>query len=279
MINDTQVLNNGYPMPKVGLGVYKMEDDEMETAVQTALETGYRAFDTAYFYGNEQALGKALNNSDIAREDVFITSKLWNDYQGYDNTLEYFNKSLENLGLDYLDLYLIHWPCEKDGLYIESYKALEKLYNEGKIKAIGVCNFNPHHLETLMKETTIVPQINQIEVHPYFNQQDVQDYCDKHDITVTAWMPLMRNRGLLDDSVITKLAEQYDKTPAQIVLRWHLAHDRFIIPKSKTPSRIRENYDIFDFNLELTEIAEIDSLNRNARQGKDPDDVAIGDLK
>lgn len=279
MINDTQVLNNGYPMPKVGLGVYKMEDDEMETAVQIALEAGYRAFDTAYFYGNEQALGKALNNSDIAREDVFITSKLWNDYQGYDNTLEYFNKSLENLGLDYLDLYLIHWPCEKDGLYIESYKALEKLYNEGKIKAIGVCNFNPHHLETLMKETTIVPQINQIEVHPYFNQQDVQDYCDKHDITVTAWMPLMRNRGLLDDSVITKLAEQYDKTPAQIVLRWHLAHDRIIIPKSKTPSRIRENYDIFDFNLELTEIAEIDSLNRNARQGKDPDDVAIGDLK
>ena len=163
--------------------------------------------------------------------------------------------------------------------YIESYKALEKLYNEGKIKAIGVCNFKPHHLETLMKETTIVPQINQIEVHPYFNQQDVQDYCDKHDITVTAWMPLMRNRGLLDDPVITKLAEQYDKTPAQIVLRWHLAHDRIIIPKSKTPSRIRENYDIFDFNLELTEIAEIDSLNRNARQGKDPDDVAIGDLK
>lgn len=135
--------------------------------------------------------------------------------------------------MDYLDLYLIHWPCEKDGLYIESYKALEKLYNEGKIKAIGVCNFKPHHLETLMKETTIVPQINQIEVHPYFNQQDVQDYCDKHDITVTAWMPLMRNRGLLDDPVITKLAEQYDKTPAQIVLRWHLAHDRIIIPKSK----------------------------------------------
>lgn len=279
MVNDTQILNNGYPMPKIGLGVYKVSDEEMETAIQSAIDDGYRAFDTAYFYKNEEALGKALKNSGVPREDLFITTKLWNDHQEYDRTLEYFNRSLDNLGLDYIDLYLIHWPCENDQLYIETYKALEKLYEEGKVKAIGVCNFKVHHLETLMRETTIVPQVNQIEVHPYFNQQDVQDYCDKHDIVVTAWMPLMRNRGLLEDPTITKLAKQYDKTPAQIVLRWHIAHNRIVIPKSKTPSRIRENHNIFDFNLELTEIAEIDSLNRNARQGKDPDDVSIGDLK
>lgn len=279
MVNDTQILNNGYPMPKIGLGVYKVSDEEMETAIQAAIDDGYRAFDTAYFYKNEEALGKALKNSGVPREDLFITTKLWNDHQGYDRTLEYFNRSLDNLGLDYIDLYLIHWPCENDQLYIETYKALEKLYEEGKVKAIGVCNFKVHHLETLMRETNIVPQVNQIEVHPYFNQQDVQDYCDKYDIVVTAWMPLMRNRGLLEDPTITKLAKQYDKTPAQIVLRWHIAHNRIVIPKSKTPSRIRENHNIFDFNLELTEIAEIDSLNRNARQGKDPDDVSIGDLK
>ncbi|MCI2952400.1 aldo/keto reductase [Staphylococcus capitis] len=279
MVNDTQVLNNGYPMPSIGLGVYKITDEDMENVVNTAIETGYRSFDTAYFYGNEVALGKALQNSGVDREDLFITSKLWNDYQGYDNTIEYFNQSLENLGLDYIDLFLIHWPCEKDGLYIESYKALEKLYDEGKVKAIGVCNFKQHHLEKLMEETEVVPQVNQIELHPYFNQEDVQEFCDNHDIKVTAWMPLMRNRGLLDDSTIVDIAKRYDKTPAQVVLRWHLAHNRLIIPKSKTPERIKENFNILDFNLELTDVAEIDSLNKGARQGKDPDEVSIGGLK
>ena len=279
MTNDVQILNNGYPMPAVGLGVYKIADEQMEEVVRTALDAGYRSFDTAYFYGNEKALGSALKQSNIERDELFITSKLWNDYQGYDQTIEYFNKSLDNLGLDYLDLFLIHWPCENDQLYIESYKALEHLYEEGKIKAIGVCNFKIQHLEKLMRETKITPQVNQIELHPYFNQQDVQDFCDEHDIKVTAWMPLMRNKGLLDDSVITDIAHRYDKTPAQIVLRWHLAHNRIIIPKSQTPQRIKENFDIFDFNLELTDVAEIDSLNKNARQGKDPDDVSIGDLK
>lgn len=278
-INDTQYLNNGYPMPSIGLGVYKITDDEMNEVVNSAIEAGYRAFDTAYFYGNEQALGRALRQTDVDREDLFITSKLWNDYQGYDSTIQYFNKSLENLGLDYLDLFLIHWPCEDNGLFIESYKVLETLYHEGKVKAIGVCNFKQHHLEKLMQETDITPQINQIELHPYFNQHELQQYCDDHDIKVTAWMPLMRNRGLLDDPVILDMAKRYKKTPAQIVLRWHLAHNRMIIPKSKTPSRIKENYDILDFNLELTDVAQIDSLNQNARQGKDPDEVAIGDLK
>ncbi|MBE5662144.1 aldo/keto reductase [Staphylococcus sp. SS21] len=279
MENDVQILNNGYPMPSVGLGVYKITDEDMTKVVNAAIEAGYRAFDTAYFYGNEASLGSALKDSGVSREDLFLTTKLWNDYQGYDKTFEFFNKSIENLQTDYLDLFLIHWPCEEDGLFVETYKAMEELYEQGKIKAIGVCNFKQHHLETLMSETHIVPMVNQIEVHPYFNQQDVQDFCDRHDIKVTAWMPLMRNKGLLDDPVINKLAEKYEKSPAQIVLRWHLAHNRIIIPKSQTPKRIRENIDLFDFNLELTEVAEIDALNKNARQGKDPDDVKIGDLK
>lgn len=169
--------------------------------------------------------------------------------------------------------------CEADGLFLETYKAMEELYEQGKVKAIGVCNFNVHHLEKLMAQSSIKPMVNQIEVHPYFNQQELQEFCDRHDIKVTAWMPLMRNRGLLDDPVIVKIAEKYHKTPAQVVLRWHLAHNRIIIPKSQTPKRIQENIDILDFNLELTEVAEIDALNRNARQGKNPDDVKIGDLK
>lgn len=266
-------------MPEIGLGVYKITDSEMETAIESALEVGYRAFDTAYLYDNEVALGRVLKQSEIARDSLFITSKLWNDYQGFESTLEQFNQSLERLGTDYLDLYLIHWPCAEDDLFIESYKALEQLYEEGKVRAIGVCNFTKEHLEKLMDATDIVPAVNQVEVHPYFNQQQLQDFCDDNDIAVTAWMPLMRNRGLLDDPVIVEIAKRYNKTPAQVVLRWHLAHNRLIIPKSKTPERIEENFNIFDFNLEVTDIAEIDALNRNDRQGHDPDSVKIGTLR
>lgn len=279
MENDVYYLNNGYPMPKIGLGVYKITDNEMATAIESALEVGYRAFDTAYLYDNEVALGRVLKQSEIARDSLFITSKLWNDYQGFESTLEQFNQTLERLGTDYLDLYLIHWPCAEDDLFIESYKALEQLYEEGKVRAIGVCNFTKEHLEKLMDATDIVPAVNQVEVHPYFNQQQLQDFCDDNDIAVTAWMPLMRNRGLLDDPVIVEIAKRYNKTPAQVVLRWHLAHNRLIIPKSKTPERIEENFNIFDFNLEVTDIAEIDALNRNDRQGHDPDSVKIGTLR
>ena len=279
MENDVYYLNNGYPMPKIGLGVYKITDNEMATAIESALEVGYRAFDTAYLYDNEVALGRVLKQSEIARDSLFITSKLWNDYQGFESTLKQFNQSLERLGTDYLDLYLIHWPCAEDDLFIESYKALEQLYEEGKVRAIGVCNFTKEHLEKLMDATDIVPAVNQVEVHPYFNQQQLQDFCDDNDIAVTAWMPLMRNRGLLDDPVIVEIAKRYNKTPAQVVLRWHLAHNRLIIPKSKTPERIEENFNIFDFNLEATDIAEIDALNRNDRQGHDPDSVKIGTLR
>ena len=276
--------NNGNSMPQLGLGVFRVEnDDTAKNAVKHAIINGYRSIDAALVYANEEMVGQGIQEgiaaAGIQREDLFITSKLWNDYQGYDRTIEFFTKSIENLGTDYLDLFLIHWPCEADGLFIESYKAMEKLYEEGRIRAIGVCNFNQHHLEKLMEATEVVPAVNQIEVHPNFNQQALQEYCDSHDIAVTAWMPLMRNRGLLEYDVITKLAERYNKTPAQIVLRWHLAHNRLVIPKSKTPERIKENYDIFDFSLELTDIAEIDSLNKDERQGNDPDKVRIGTLK
>lgn len=272
-------LNNGVKIPRIGLGVYKIDADHMKTAVKAAEKVGYRAFDTAYFYKNEKELGEALKKGKVSREKLFITTKLWNDYQGYDSTKEYFEKSLKNLGTDYLDMFLIHWPCEEDDLYIETYKAMEELYKEGRIRAIGVCNFEQHHLEKLMEHTEIVPAVNQIECHPYLNQQPLQDFCDQHDITVTAWMPLMRGRGLFEDPVIVKLAKKYEKTPAQIILNWHLMHNRVVIPKSQTPSRIDENFDALKFELRKKDVKKIDALNKNARQGKHPDDVKIGTLK
>ncbi|WP_278926528.1 aldo/keto reductase [Staphylococcus auricularis] len=279
MATETYTLNNGYEMPKVGLGVYKITDEQMPTAVDSAIKAGYRAFDTAYLYKNEVSLGQAIKESDIDRESLFITSKLWNSHQGYESAKEHFYQSLEDLGLDYLDLYLIHWPCEADDLFIESYKALEELYKEGKVKAIGVANFKPHHLDKLMAETEIVPAVNQIEVHPFFNQAETQAYCDEHDIIVTAWMPLMRDGGLLNQDTIVNIAKKYNKTPAQVVLRWYLAHNRVVIPKSKSPEHINQNFDIFDFELTEDEVNDIDALNKDDRQGYDPDDVDMNTLK
>ncbi|MCG3401837.1 aldo/keto reductase [Staphylococcus massiliensis] len=279
-MNDSiHILNNGKHIPKVGLGVYKITEEDMYDSIKSALEAGYRLFDTAFMYDNEKELGQALKDLGVQRDEVFITTKIWNDYQGYDSTLTYFNKSLDNLGMDYVDLILVHWPCEKNGKYIETYKALEHLCGEGKAKSIGVANFKPHHIDKLIEQTEIIPQVNQIECHPYFNQQETQDYCDQNDIAVQAWMPIMRNRGLLDDEVIVELAEKYGKTPAQVVLRWHIEHGRLVIPKSKTKERIEENINIFNFSLEEADIERIDNLNKDIRQGKDPDKISIGDLK
>ncbi|WP_105993518.1 aldo/keto reductase [Staphylococcus simulans] len=272
-------LNNKIKIPRLGLGVYKIDEEHMKPAVKAAEKAGYRAFDTAYFYHNEKELGAALKSGKVPREKLFITTKLWNDYQGYDSTKEYFEKSLKNLGTDYLDMFLIHWPCEEDGLFIETYKVMEELYKEGRVKAIGVCNFQQHHLEKLMENTEIVPAVNQVEFHPYLNQQDLQDFCDKHDIKVTAWMPLMRGRGLFEDPVIAKLAKKYEKTPAQIILNWHLMHNRIVIPKSQTPSRIAENFESLSFELRKKDVKKIDALNKDLRQGKHPDEVRIGTLK
>lgn len=272
-------LNNNVDIPELGLGVYKINEEDVERVVNTAIEAGYRAIDTAWFYKNEKALGHALNKIDIDREELFITTKLWNDFQGYDETIKAFNDSLESLQLKYIDMYLIHWPCPEDNLFVETYQALEKLYKEGKIKAIGVCNFKEHHLEKLLAETEVVPAVNQVEFHPKFNQKELQTYCESKGIKVMAWSPLMRGGEWLDNPVLKNIAEKYNKTVAQVIIKWHIQQDRLVIPKSQNDNRIRENFDVFNFELSDEDITEIDNLHTNERQFRDPDDVKIGDMK
>ncbi|WP_420496606.1 aldo/keto reductase [Macrococcus psychrotolerans] len=278
MMNHIQ-LNNGVTMPQIGLGVYKISDEEMSEVVNAALDTGYRAFDTAHFYFNEASLGKALNESNIPREELFITTKLWNDHQGYESTKKAFNDSLQKLDMDYVDLYLIHWPCPEDELFVESYKAMEELYHEGKIKALGVANFKEHHLNKLLQETTVVPAVNQIEYHPIFNQDTLQQYCKDKGIAVTAWSPLMRGGVLFEDETLKRIAEKYNKTVAQVIIRWHIDSGRIVIPKSSNIERIKENIDVCHFELMEQDIEAINNLNRNERQFKDPDKIKIGDMK
>lgn len=272
-------LNNNVVIPELGLGVYKIEDADVERVVHTAIDAGYRAIDTAWFYKNEKALGTALKTLNINREDLFITTKLWNDFQGYDATIKAFNDSLESLQLTYIDMYLIHWPCPEDGLFIETYKALETLYKEGKIKAIGVCNFKEHHLDKLLAETEIVPAVNQVEFHPLFNQKVLQAYCESKGIKLMAWSPLMRGGEWLKNADLQSIADQYNKTVAQVIIKWHLQQGRLVIPKSQNDNRIRENFDVFDFELSDEDLDKIDQLNTDERQFRDPDEVKIGDMK
>ncbi|MCD8873266.1 aldo/keto reductase [Mammaliicoccus sciuri] len=272
-------LNNNVEIPELGLGVYKIEDADVERVIHTAIDAGYRAIDTAWFYKNEKALGEALKTVNIKREDLFITTKLWNDFQGYDATIKAFNDSLESLQLTYIDMYLIHWPCPADGLFIETYKALETLYKEGKIKAIGVCNFKEHHLDQLLAETEVVPAVNQVEFHPLFNQKALQAYCESKGIKLMAWSPLMRGGEWLNNADLQSIADQYNKTVAQVIIKWHLQQGRLVIPKSQNDNRIRENFDVFDFELSDEDLAKIDQLNTDERQFRDPDEVKIGDMK
>ncbi|MCD8893420.1 aldo/keto reductase [Mammaliicoccus sciuri] len=272
-------LNNDVEIPELGLGVYKIEDADVERVVHTAIDAGYRAIDTAWFYKNEKALGEALKTVNIKREDLFITTKLWNDFQGYDATIKAFNDSLESLQLTYIDMYLIHWPCPADGLFIETYKALETLFKEGKIKAIGVCNFKEHHLDQLLAETGVVPAVNQVEFHPLFNQKALQAYCESKRIKLMAWSPLMRGGEWLNNADLQSIADQYNKTVAQVIIKWHLQQGRLVIPKSQNDNRIRENFDVFDFELSDEDLAKIDQLNTGERQFRDPDEVKIGDMK
>lgn len=272
-------LNNNVEIPELGLGVYKIEDADVERVVHTAIAAGYRAIDTAWFYKNEKALGVALKTLNINREDLFITTKLWNDFQGYDANIKAFNDSLESLQLTYIDMYLIHWPCPEDGLFIETYKALETLYKEGKIKAIGVCNFKEHHLDKLLAETEIVPAVNQVEFHPLFNQKALQAYCESKGIKLMAWSPLMRGGEWLKNADLQSIADQYNKTVAQVIIKWHLQQGRLVIPKSQNDNRIRENFDVFDFELSDEDLDKIDQLNTDERQFRDPDEVKIGDMK
>jgi diketogulonate reductase-like aldo/keto reductase len=267
-------LNNGVEMPQLGFGVFKVEEGQtVIEAVKKAIEVGYRSIDTAAIYQNEAGVGQAIRESQVPREELFITSKVWNANQGYDSTLKAFEISLEKLGLDYLDLYLIHWPMPKTDKYVETYKALEKLYEDGKVRAIGVCNFNIPHLERILSECSIKPVLNQIECHPYLIQADLKKFCKENGIFVEAWGPLMQGGEALTNEVIKEIAEKHQKTPAQVILRWHLQNKVIVIPKSITPSRIEENFNVFDFELTQQELEKIDALNQNQRQGSDPEEM------
>ncbi|MEV7199522.1 aldo/keto reductase [Streptomyces griseoluteus] len=264
------ILNNGVEMPQLGFGVWQVPDDEAERAVTTALETGYRSIDTAAIYGNEEGTGKAIAASGVPREDLFVTTKLWNSDQGYDSTLRAFDTSLEKLGLDYLDLYLIHWPLPARDNYLDTYKAFEKLYSDGRVRAIGVSNFLPEHLERLIAETSVVPAVNQIELHPQLQQRAAREFDAEHGIATEAWSPLGQGKGLLEVPAIVAIARKHGRTPAQVVLRWHIQLGNVVIPKSVTPSRIKENIEVFDFSLDDEDLAAIGALDEGKRLGPDP---------
>src|SRR5690625_1692316 len=265
-------LNNEVRIPQLGFGTYLIPDEEVADAVEHALKAHYRSIDTAQYYENETGVGEAIKKSGIPRNDLFITTKVWNSHHGYDNTLRAFETSLKNLKLDYIDLYLIHWPAPKKDMYIETYKAMEELYKDGKIRAIGVCNFQMEHLERLMKTCEIVPTVNQIECHPYLQQKELKDFCKQHNIYVQSWGPLFQGGELLTDNAIITLSKKHNKSPAQIILRWHVQENCIVIPKSVTPTRIKENIDIFDFELSKDDMELIAKLNRNERRGAHPND-------
>lgn len=272
-LQSTTTLHNGTKMPWLGLGVFKVEEgQELVNAVKTAITHGYRSVDTAAIYGNEVGVGQgireALEETGIAREDLFITSKVWNSELGYESTIAAYEESLTKLGLDYLDLYLIHWPVA--GKYKEAWRALETLYKEGRVKAIGVSNFQIHHLEDLMKDAEIKPMVNQVEYHPRLTQKELQVYCQQQDIQLEAWSPLMQG-GLLDNVDLQEIADKYSKSVAQVILRWDLQNGVITIPKSTKEHRIAENATVFDFELTADDMKRIDSLNQNHRVGPDPD--------
>ncbi|MDF2658675.1 MAG: hypothetical protein K0Q94_1466 [Paenibacillus sp.] len=269
-LTDTTVLGNGVRMPWLGLGVWKVtEGQEVEHAVRTAIETGYRSIDTAAVYGNEEGVGRAIRDSGVSRDELFVTTKVWNADQGYDSTLAAYEQSLGKLGLEYVDLYLIHWPVK--GKYKDTWKALEHLYEQGRVRAIGVSNFHVHHLDDLLQDAVVKPMVNQVEYHPRLSQRPLLAYCQKNGIQMEAWSPLMQGKELISHELLVGLGQKYGKSPAQIILRWDLQNGVVTIPKSVTPSRIRENADIFDFQLSAEDMALIDGLNLDTRVGADPD--------
>lgn len=268
-INSCAVLNNGVKMPWLGYGTYKAKSEECIEGVKEALKAGYKHIDTASFYGNEESVGIAIKESNIERKDIFLVSKVWNEDQGYDNTLRSFEASIKALNTDYLDLYLIHWPLK---ISRETWRAMEKIYLEGKVRAIGVSNFNIEHLKYVMNNCEVIPMVNQVEFHPELIQHELINFCKNNKIQMEAWSPLMRGR-VLQIPLFKNLSEKYNKTISQIVLRWDLQMGFVTIPKSTNPERIKENTGIFDFELSNEDMLEIEKLNAGLRIGMDPDDI------
>jgi diketogulonate reductase-like aldo/keto reductase len=267
----TITLNNGVTIPQLGFGVFQVPPDEVIEPVATALEAGYRLIDSAAAYQNEEGVGKAIAGSGIPREEIFVTTKLWNSDQGYDSALRAFDTSLGKLGLDTVDLYLIHWPLPKRDSYVETWKALEQIYRDGRARAIGVSNFTIRHLNRLREESGIIPAANQVELHPRWPQEELRAYHEQHQIATEAWSPIGQGQGLLDDPTVVALAKARDRSPAQVVLRWHMQLGIIAIPKSVTPERIRANLEVFDFELDESEMATLSGLSVTGPVGPDPE--------
>jgi 2,5-diketo-D-gluconate reductase A len=268
--------NNGVEIPQLGFGVFLVPDSETKAAVATALQAGYRHIDTAKLYGNEVGVGAAIAESGIARDDLFVTTKVWNSEQGYDSAIASFEASLDRLGLDRLDLLLIHWPAPAINRYVDTWRAFEKLQADGRVRAIGVSNFHQEHLQRLLDETSVVPAINQIELHPLLPQTELRAFNAEHGIVTEAWSPLARGRSVLTEPVVTAIAERVGKTAAQVILRWHIELGNVVIPKSVTPARIVENLDVFDFSLTAEDVAGITGLETGDRIGPNPDTFSRG---
>ena len=264
------LLNNGVEIPQLGFGVFKVPPESTEETTRTALEVGYRHVDTAQMYGNEAGVGRAVRAAGLARDEVFVTSKLDNPNHARDDALRSFDRTLAELGFDHVDLFLVHWPLPEVGDYVETWHAMEEIYRSGRARAIGVSNFQPHHLRRLLAAAEVVPAVNQVEVHPYLVQDEVRAFGAEHGIVTEAWAPIARGR-VLDDPVITTIAKRLDRTPAQVTLRWAIQRGDVVFPKSVTRSRIEENFRLFDFELSDDEMAEITALDRHERTGPDPD--------
>jgi 2,5-diketo-D-gluconate reductase A len=263
-------LNNGVEIPQLGFGVFQIPPEETKEATLVALEVGYRHIDTAEMYGNEKQVGEAVRASGIDRGDIFVTSKLNNSFHAYDAALGAFDRTLEDLDIEYLDLFLVHWPLPSVGDFVETWQAMEKIYESGRTRAIGVSNFQPAHLRRLQAEATVTPAVNQVEIHPYLTNEEVRAFDAAAGIATEAWSPIAQGK-VLDDPTIVRIAEKLGRTPAQVTLRWHLQRGDIVFPKSVTRSRVEENYALFDFELSDTDMADITSLNRDERTGPDPD--------
>ena len=269
----TITLNNGVEIPQLGFGVFQIPPEQTKDSTLAALQVGYRHIDTAEMYGNEEGVGQAVRESGIDRSEIFVTSKLSNAFHATDDALAAFDGTIEALGIDYVDLFLMHWPMLGDG-YVETWKAMETMYEGGKVRAIGVSNFQRHHLNHLLAETTVVPAANQIEIHPYLTQEDMRACNSQHQIATEAWSPIAEG-AVLKDPIVGRIARRIDRQPAQVVLRWHIQRGDIVFPKSVKRERVQENFEIFDFELTDADMSDISALNANRRTGPDPDTFAF----